>query len=112
MSKKIWKEMEEALRTNPLNCNCMGEDAIYKVVARGYYYADEDGDEFADNYEFITSQGGGEGGAEYRYTIFKWKGLTYKVEYSYYSHQGYTYYDMENTLKRVEARKVEVTQWV
>lgn len=41
--------------------------------------------------EFIEQEGGGEGGGEYCYTVFKIKDTLYKVEYSYYSHEGFNF---------------------
>ena len=43
------------------------------------------------DFEFIEQEGGGEGGAEYCYTVFKWKGTFYKVTYNYYSHHGFDF---------------------
>lgn len=42
-------------------------------------------------YEHIEQDGGGEGGAEYCKTIFKWKDEFYKVTYSYASYQGFDF---------------------
>lgn len=43
------------------------------------------------NYEHVTQEGGGEGGTEYCFTVFEWKGVLYKMEYSYYSYDGYDF---------------------
>ena len=37
----------------------------------------------------VEQEGGGEGGGEYCYTVFKVGDKFYKVEYNYYSHQGF-----------------------
>ena len=42
-------------------------------------------------YEFLEQDGGGEGGSEYCYLIFKWKEQCYRLSYSYYSHHGYDF---------------------
>lgn len=39
----------------------------------------------------ITTDGGGEGGAEHCYTVFKWKDVLYSLSYSYYSHVGFDF---------------------
>ena len=41
--------------------------------------------------EFVDEDGGGEGGAEDCYTVFKWKGDFYKITYNYYSYHGYEF---------------------
>lgn len=46
--------------------------------------------------EHITQEGGGEGGAEDCYAVFKWKDKYYRVDYNYYSYHGYDNLDMEN----------------
>ena len=43
----------------------------------------------AEGVEFIEQKGGHEGGSEYCYSVFKIDGTYYKVEYSYYSHNGF-----------------------
>lgn len=43
--------------------------------------------------EFIEKQGGGEGGGEYCYTVLKIGDAFYKIEYSYYSYNGYEFYE-------------------
>lgn len=40
-------------------------------------------------YEVLEQDGGGEGGSESCYLIFKWKEQCYRLSYSYYSYQGY-----------------------
>lgn len=51
------------------------------------YFTSEDGKEV--EVEHIEQEGGGEGGGEYCYTVLKLGNNFYKVEYNYYSHQGY-----------------------
>ncbi len=41
--------------------------------------------------EFVAQEGGGEGGAEYCFTVFKWKEQYYRIDYNYYSHHGYEF---------------------
>ena len=52
-------------------------------------------------YEHIEQDGGGEGGSEYCYGVFKLKDKLYKAEYNYYSYDGYHYDDIHSTLKEV-----------
>jgi hypothetical protein len=42
-------------------------------------------------FEHIQQEGGGEGGSEYCYGIFKLNDKYYKAEYSYYSYNGHEY---------------------
>lgn len=58
-------------------------------------------------YEDIEQEGGGEGGGEYCYGVFKLKGKFYKAEYSYFSYAGHDYDGISRTLK--EVRPVEKT---
>jgi hypothetical protein len=44
-----------------------------------------------NDYEHIYQEGGGEGGAEYCESVFKWKGKYYKITYNYYSYTGYRF---------------------
>lgn len=73
-------------------------EAFYKKVAEvGYKYLDGD-----------TS---GEGGEEYCYGVFELKGVTYKAEYAYYSHQGHEYSSIEDTLRVVTPVQKIITVW-
>lgn len=51
------------------------------------YFTPEGGKEI--EVENVEQEGGGEGGGEYCYTVLKLGDKFYKVEYNYYSHQGY-----------------------
>lgn len=59
------------------------------------------------DYEWIEQDGGGEGGSEYCYGVFKLEGKFYKAEYSYYSYKGHDYDGISDTL--VEVKPVEKT---
>ena len=56
-------------------------------------------------YEHVVQEGGGEGGTEYCYGVFKLKDKLYKVEWSYYSHQGYYRDGALETLKEVKPKE-------
>jgi hypothetical protein len=58
---------------------------------------------YVDGFEFehIQQEGGGEGGAEYCYGVFKLNDKYYKAEYSYYSYNGYEFDDICDTLQEV-----------
>jgi hypothetical protein len=60
-------------------------------------------------YEHLEQDGGGEGGSEYCYGIFKLKGKIYKAEYSYYSHHGHDYDEILDTLKEVTPKEKLIT---
>lgn len=63
-----------------------------------------------DEYEYIhiTSEGGGEGGTEDCFGVFSWKGVLYKTNWSYYSHQGYEYEYCDENLSIVRAKEKRV----
>jgi hypothetical protein len=63
------------------------------------------------DYEHLEQEGGGEGGSEYCYGVFKLKGKEYRAEWSYYSHHGYDYDDIESTLKEVKPVEKTITVW-
>lgn len=65
-----------------------------KVAEAGYKYLDGD-----------TS------GGEYCYGVFELKGVTYKAEYAYYSHQGHEYSSIEDTLRVVTPVQKTITVW-
>lgn len=63
-------------------------------------------------YKHIEQEGGGEGGAEYCYGVFQLGEKFYKAEYSYYSHQGYEYDYIVNTLTEVRPQEKLITVYV
>lgn len=60
-------------------------------------------------YEHLQQEGGGEGGSEGCYGVFKLGGKIYRAEYSYYSHYGCDYDDILSTLKEVEPVEKTIT---
>lgn len=44
-------------------------------------------------FEVLQQEGGGEGGAENCTTVFTFKGTTYRVNYKYYSYDGFNFYN-------------------
>lgn len=60
-------------------------------------------------YEHLVQEGGGEGGAEYCYGVFKLGDTIYKAEYSYYSHSGHEYWDILYTLQEVKPVQKTIT---
>ena len=63
------------------------------------------------DYEHLDQEGGGEGGEEYCYGVFRLKGVVYKAEYSYYSHQGHNYDGIIDTLKIVKPIEKTIIVW-
>lgn len=53
-------------------------------------------------YEHLAQEGGGEGGSEDCYGVFKFKGKVYRAEYNYYSYNGYEYDNIVETLREVK----------
>lgn len=60
-------------------------------------------------YEHLEQEGGGEGGSEYCYGVFKLGGKIYKAEYSYYSYNGHEYDGIYDTLKEVKPVQKTIT---
>lgn len=71
-----------------------------------WYYITE---EFSDFGEFkrLEQEGGCEGGGEYCYCVFQWRGKIYKLDYAYYSHHGTDFDDA--TMYEVEPIQKMVT---
>lgn len=86
---------------------------------KNFIYALCEGDIYSDSlesagleYTHLEQEGGGEGGGEYCYGVFKLNDTIYKADYSYFSHEGHCIDDIEGSLRVVVAEKVEVTQYV
>lgn len=62
-----------------------------------------------EEYKHLQQEGGGEGGAEYCFGIFKLNGKIYRAEYSYYSHHGHEYDDIINTVREVKPVQKTIT---
>lgn len=62
-------------------------------------------------YEHLQQEGGGEGGAEYCWGVFRLKGVVYKAEWSYYSYHGYEYDEIADTLRIVKPVEKTITVW-
>ena len=82
----------------------MCEDDIipWKVESKGAFLEDTE-------YEHLECDGGGEGGSEYCYGVFKFKGKIYKADYSYYSFQGHEYDDILDSLREVTPVQQTIT---
>lgn len=53
-------------------------------------------------YIHLEQDGGGEGGGEGCYGVFELGGKIYKVDYNYYSYDGYNYENIQETLREVK----------
>lgn len=60
-------------------------------------------------YEHLDQDGGGEGGSEYCYGVFKFMGKIYKAEYSYYSHEGNDCSNILDSLREVTLVEKTIT---
>jgi hypothetical protein len=60
-------------------------------------------------YVHLDQEGGGEGGSEYCYGVFKLGEKFYRAEYSYYSHHGYEYDGIVDTLREVKPVEKTIT---
>lgn len=70
--------------------------------AREAFFAEYD-------YEHLEQDGGGEGGSEYCYGVFRFGGKIYMTSWSYFSHHGYEYDYVEGNLKEVQAKQKTIT---
>lgn len=66
-------------------------------------------EEVGMKYQYLEQDGGGEGGSEYCYGVFKINDTIYKAEYSYYSHYGHEYDDITSTLREVKPVEKTIT---
>lgn len=60
-------------------------------------------------YEHLDQEGGGEGGSEYCYGIFRLGDKIYRSDYNYYSYHGYDYDGILDTLKEVTPKQKTIT---
>ena len=73
------------------------KDELEKIFIDGYDLDDEN--EFhlflkQYNFKHLHQEGGGEGGTEYCEAVIELEGQAYKLEYSYYSQDGYNVDDI------------------
>ena len=61
------------------------------------------------DYEYLDGDGGGEGGTEYVYGVFRLQGKIYKADWRYDSHHGYDYNDIARTVKEVKPVQKTIT---
>lgn len=73
------------------------------------YIPDEVFDKLLLKYEHIQQEGGGEGGSEYCYGVFKLNDKYFKAEYSYYSYNGFDYDYIADTLHEVHPIEKTIT---
>lgn len=88
------------------NCNDSVENIIYEMCEGDTREGDVEG---LATYEHIEQDGGGEGGGEYCYGVFKLNGVIYKAEYSYYSYEGHDIDGIVSTLRVVTPVEKTVT---
>lgn len=62
-----------------------------------------------EEYEHIEQEGGGEGGSEYCFGVFKLNGKIYRAEYSYYSYNGHEYDGIINSVREVKPVEKTIT---
>lgn len=63
-------------------------------------------------YKHVEQDGGGEGGTEYCYTIFKMGNKLWRIEYRYYSYDGFNLDYAIGTITEVEPKPVQRTEYV
>lgn len=61
------------------------------------------------DYQHLQQEGGGEGGGEHCFGVFKLKGKIYRAEYSYYSYNGHEYDCILETLREVKPVEKTIT---
>lgn len=79
--KSYYKEVPDSTEESFLSNICGG----YMYPKGSKKWAEENG------YELLEQEGGGEGGSEWCYSVFKLGGKIYKINYNYYSHQGFDF---------------------
>ena len=89
-------------------------DPTYRKEVQDYYdkvekYFDDIMEEVGVKYQHLQQDGGGEGGSEYCYGVFKLNDTIYKAEYSYYSHYGHEYDGITSTLREVKPVSKTIT---
>lgn len=62
-----------------------------------------------EEYEHLQRKGGGEGGSEYCFGVFKLNGKIYRADYSYYSYSGDEYASIVETLREVKPVEKTIT---
>lgn len=82
------------------------EEFIYSLASGDINFGEG---EVGFGYEFLQQEGGGEGGSEYCFGVFKFKGKIYKAEWSYYSYEGDDYGDIVSTLQEVKPVEKTIT---
>lgn len=85
------------------------EYVLYTEERDKKYFPFVEKEKQAWGYEHLEQEGGGEGGSEYCYGVFKLKGKVYRAEYSYYSYEGSDYSDILGTLKEVKPVQKTIT---
>jgi hypothetical protein len=97
------------------------EDQVKAIFEEGAwnYWLEDGGHSFYTDYntevdildklEWIEQDGGGEGGTESCYTVFKLNGVYYQAYYSYYSHYGYEFDSL--TYQIVTPVEKTITAW-
>lgn len=63
-------------------------------------------------YQHLEQEGGGEGGSEHCYGVFRLGDKIYRAEYSYYSYNGHEYDYIKDTLEEVEPQTKLITVYV
>lgn len=87
---------------------CEVDELVYNMCEGDVYSSVKEVLEKYD-YEHLEQDGGGEGGSEYCYGIFKLDGRVYKAEYSYYSYHGHEFSGITNNLSEVKPVTKTVT---
>lgn len=99
--EKIYEIVEEVCSSDPYY-----EDSFCSL----HEFVEGDVPEGVKDYEHIQQEGGGEGGSEFCYCVFRYKGQHYMIHYNYYSHHGLDFGDAAAFL--VEPTIVEVVKYV
>lgn len=88
------------------------DELVYEMCENEFYGShihDVKDKLFELGYEHLEQEGGGEGGSEYCYGVFRLGDKIYKAEYSYYSYNGHEYDGIYHTLKEVKPVQKTIT---
>ena len=106
---EVQKELEELIKKVVYGVSYDTDDFTVELGTGDFWKISIDDIPEFDSYKHILQEGGGEGGTEYCFGIFKWKDHYFKVEWSYYSYEGYMTDGAFNTLREVFPKQVQVT---
>jgi len=96
-------------------CEGMSEDSLIEEVLTDswkpptYEGSPQQRWDSENGFKIVDEKSNEEGGGEYCYTVFSWRGKYYYGEYTYYSHDGCYYDNFVYSLSEVSPKEKTVT---